>query len=358
MQIDDTTTLRDARHGLWLVSGSYFVDVLLLCAYVALDRVSPGVLVFYAGWAVVHSAVMAGLASTRAWQRFGMARTAFWQVMAVGVMMTSLIAFAPGASPLFVSGLFIVMAFSAVALDVRRIVAVIAVIGIGLLVAFGVAPAGEAILGASTEERLLAAVVIACGLVRCLSLGVWARSMRERLVRKSDELADSRRKLDELAAIDPLTGALNRRRMLEVVSQQAGEAPAAACVAMLDLDHFQIVNDRFGRETGDRVLRRFAQIVASELRDADTIGRYGGEEFLIVLRNATLSSAPRILDRIRHAVARFDWSSIADGLHVTVSIGAAHCRGGESPDVLLGRADVALHQAKREGRDRVQLDTA
>ena len=126
-------------------------------------------------------------------------------------------------------------------------------------------------------------------------------------------------------------------------------------VAMLDIDHFKQVNDRHGHLVGDDVLRRFTVKEAAEMRGTDRLGRYGGEEFLLLLTAATdVGTATAAVDRIRTAVAREDWDEAAFGLDITFSAGVAMCRDGDTSEQLIGRVDRALYRAKREGRNCVR----
>ena len=121
-------------------------------------------------------------------------------------------------------------------------------------------------------------------------------------------------------------------------------------VAMFDIDHFKRINDTYGHHTGDEVLKRVAAGAAAELRSGDTIGRFGGEEFVIVLPDATADAASKVAERVRHAIGT---DSGTPG--VTVSIGVAEMAPGETCDALLRRADDALYLAKNEGRNRMRL---
>jgi diguanylate cyclase (GGDEF)-like protein len=121
----------------------------------------------------------------------------------------------------------------------------------------------------------------------------------------------------------------------------------------MDLDWFKRVNDAYGHPTGDEVLRTFAITVFANIRPIDRFGRYGGEEFLLVLPDAPQDGACRTLDRLRAIIAGLDWSAFSPGLRVTISAGVATLRGDENPDTFLARADSALYAAKAQGRNRI-----
>lgn len=173
------------------------------------------------------------------------------------------------------------------------------------------------------------------------------------------------RQLSEQARRDPLTGVYNRLHMEEVLEQEfaaAGVHPLT--VALVDLDDFKKINDRFGHLVGDQVLRQFAQTVQRTLRSTDLIARYGGEEFLLVLNYSNESSARQVLQRLLEEVSRTPMA-IVDGQPVftTFSAGIATHNGDpqnrfESVHDLLQAADDVLYGAKREGRNRVRLHGA
>ena len=163
----------------------------------------------------------------------------------------------------------------------------------------------------------------------------------------------------EAAVTDQLTGLHNRRYMttqldaLVARTVQDGEPVAAL---MLDIDHFKKINDGFGHDAGDEVLREFAVRLASNVRAVDLPCRYGGEEFVVVMPDTTLAAAERIAERIRLHVsgAPFRVANGRDILSVTISIGVAATLGeDDTPEALLKRADEALYEAKETGRNRV-----
>lgn len=160
-------------------------------------------------------------------------------------------------------------------------------------------------------------------------------------------------RLRRLSQVDPLTGALNRRGLeLLLPERRAPEDPPSA-VVMVDIDHFKRVNDSHGHAIGDEVLRRVASILAGVLRGGDAVIRYGGEEFLIVLRGVERAQAARVAERARVAIAQ---AALAIGelrIAITISCGVAEQRPDEDRDSLIERADAALYTAKLDGRNRV-----
>jgi diguanylate cyclase (GGDEF)-like protein len=152
------------------------------------------------------------------------------------------------------------------------------------------------------------------------------------------------------ASTDSLTGLLNRRAFERRIAAIRRDAPLMA-FAMADLDHFKELNDTHGHETGDRALRVFAQVLTASLRAQDLVGRHGGEEFVIALAGCTAASARHILDSTRaHLAAAVTMAGLP---RFTVSIGVVEAHEAEDFPTLTSRADAALFQAKRAGRDRV-----
>ncbi len=155
------------------------------------------------------------------------------------------------------------------------------------------------------------------------------------------ERADLLGQLTEFALTDELTGLPNRRAWEERIAQAVRE-PGSVCVAILDLDHFKAYNDRHGHQAGDRFLKEAAAAWRRRLRPTDMLARYGGEEFVVLLREDDLQAARTVIDRLRAATPR----------EQSCSAGVARLAKGETPLALVERADHALYEAKRAGRDR------
>lgn len=171
-------------------------------------------------------------------------------------------------------------------------------------------------------------------------------------LRSADRMLRMQRDLIRLAMVDPLTGLLNRRAFFEEGNKICPpEAAAAAPVAvMFDVDHFKRVNDTYGHDVGDQVLRAIGQ----QASDSGTfVGRLGGEEFAILLKNSDLAAARDHAERLRIKLAALSFDTARGPMSITSSFGVAEWQIGESIDDLLKRADGALYQAKQGGRNRV-----
>jgi diguanylate cyclase (GGDEF)-like protein len=158
---------------------------------------------------------------------------------------------------------------------------------------------------------------------------------------------------------DPLTELLNRRALMRRLKEECDRAIEGHgfTVAMLDVDHFKLVNDSYGHETGDRALIELARVMRANVRASDTFGRWGGEEFLVLMPDTPVADARVMLNRLMDVLRL---SSIDAGDHVlrlTISIGLASHRQTESLSDTLRRADAALYHAKQAGRDRLVLES-
>lgn len=162
--------------------------------------------------------------------------------------------------------------------------------------------------------------------------------------------------LGEQAITDPLTRTRNRRGITISVLEAMAHAERYShplSVAMVDIDHFKEVNDSYGHKAGDRVLEGVASILVEHLRMPDKVGRYGGEEFLLVFPETGLDQTQKIAERIRAAVSEAEFDIGKQNITLTISIGATLFEKAEDLEQLLSRADQALYEAKQSGRNLV-----
>lgn len=192
-------------------------------------------------------------------------------------------------------------------------------------------------------------------------------SLTERLESSRQEIAVLRQQVArarEDALADGLTGLVNRKGFDRAIAACLAEAEQGSCgpsLLITDIDHFKRVNDDFGHLFGDKVLRKVAQILKQNVKGRDTAARYGGEEFVILLPETPLSGAGALAERIRTNIegSRVRRSDTHEALaRVTVSVGVASYRRGESANDFIDRADRALYAAKETGRNRVTLEAA
>jgi len=163
------------------------------------------------------------------------------------------------------------------------------------------------------------------------------------------------RQAEMMAETDPLTNIYNRRkfsRLLDQEIQRVKRYDRSLSIALLDIDHFKRVNDTYGHDTGDYVLRRITELIKENIRITDILARYGGEEFVIIIPETDVKGASRQIERMRKAIEKNSFSGVGN---LTISAGITHYKGGDSCKNMITRADKALYLAKEEGRNRVRV---
>jgi diguanylate cyclase (GGDEF)-like protein len=177
--------------------------------------------------------------------------------------------------------------------------------------------------------------------------------LEAKISERTQMLQEAISELEILASVDSLTQVANRRHIKNMLRDEASRAKRTGTtysVIMLDIDHFKKVNDTLGHAVGDDVLRAVAKTCAATLRQVDRVGRIGGEEFLVVLPDASPSDAVQVAERVRKEVANLTFAQ--KDLKITISLGVASCDGKGSVPELLERADQALYDAKDSGRNK------
>ena len=199
--------------------------------------------------------------------------------------------------------------------------------------------------------------VLALVLVAFSIIGGYISSLRQNLTISKSEQAKSIEIIREMAIRDELTGLFNRRHLLELLDYEKNRSSRGGgmfCLAMLDIDHFKNVNDVHGHLAGDTVLRTVATMMNNSLRNTEFCGRYGGEEFLIVLTHTDIKGALICAERVRTNIKNTLFPDIGPDFKVTVSIGLSEYQIREDVEKVISRADDALYRAKNGGRNRVE----
>ncbi len=165
-------------------------------------------------------------------------------------------------------------------------------------------------------------------------------------------------RLQSLATTDPLTGLMNRRLLmhqLQIELSRARRHDSPLCVALFDVDHFKRVNDVYGHQAGDRILKELGALIHHNVRDCDLGGRYGGEEFALILPETRQAEAAELMERIRATVERHVFCLPDNPMTITISVGLAQMDGAsnQTKDDMIHLADAALYEAKQQGRNRV-----
>lgn len=172
------------------------------------------------------------------------------------------------------------------------------------------------------------------------------------------QIKQQAQEFEQQARLDTLTGLANRRAFDEALARECARSRRNSlplCLVLLDIDHFKRVNDTYSHSVGDQILKLVATEISQHCRQDDTVARWGGEEFAVLLPNTALADARDICERIRLAIDKIDCSAFAANLHISISMGIAQYAGETAHDKLLVRSDNALYQAKQNGRNRIEV---
>jgi diguanylate cyclase (GGDEF)-like protein len=183
----------------------------------------------------------------------------------------------------------------------------------------------------------------------------------ERIVRSQEELVETHEALKFEASHDPMLQMWNRRAIMDLLSTELSRAQrlqTSLSILLVDLDLFKRVNDSHGHLIGDDVLRGAGEKMAGAVREYDHVGRFGGDEFLLVLPNCTAEAASEVAERVRQQIGQEPLLGAPPQVEITASIGVSQWRSGEQMRDLLHRADGALYRAKQNGRNRVEVENA
>ncbi len=350
----------------WIILASYVVDSTLLLAFNLAGGLEARIVWAYLLTGTAASAVFHVLLSGSWCERLRDHYLSVPQMLVHSAINLGFTLYAPQIGVLLMMVLFVVFSFGALRVELRRKLSWHMLITLSVLVAVAmvIASVGDRLsLPTSTwQQRVLCGVWVSLILARSTLVGLYSAQLRSMLNKRNAELAATFEKLELMASRDELTGTLNRRsvmRLLDDERQRMMRTGQPFGVALFDLDHFKQVNDSFGHLTGDETLRQFTRTALASMRNTDRLGRYGGEEFLMLLTATADEAAAKVAaERVREGTAGYDWGTVAPGLKVTVSAGVALCQPGETAEQLLNRADQALYDAKREGRNRVNVADA
>jgi diguanylate cyclase len=279
-----------------------------------------------------------------------------FQVSAHVALQLGFVLAAPEIGFAFLSVVFLIFGFGALRMTSRQAAIAWTITVTGLAPTFLLTSTPIGLPVATSLERFAALSFYVLTIGQCAFVGLYGSSLRKILYDRSFELKAANKRIEELAELDELTGSFNRRcimRMLDDEIARAQRTSTPCSIALIDLDWFKRVNDAYGHPTGDEVLRTFAITVFANIRNIDKFGRYGGEEFLLVLPDTAKDPATRMLDRLRAIIADLDWSAFSPGMRVTISAGVATLRPDDTEDTFLARADTALYAAKARGRNRI-----
>ncbi len=175
---------------------------------------------------------------------------------------------------------------------------------------------------------------------------------------RTAELADANQRLKKIAQTDPLTQVANRNGIQEIIQHEEARFKRSAktySIGILDLDHFKNINDKYGHDGGDEVLKNAANIIKQNIRGQDKVARWGGEEFIILLPETNLLGAAEVANKLRNMIQQTTIKMSGHDIHITATIGLAEAQYGESFDTTFKRADLALYKGKETGRNKVAI---
>ena len=344
------------RQMLAMIAGCYLIDAVILLIYAQAGTVPVTIAPSYAAIGILTVALWTALSESGFNDRFRDHYLVVPQSLASMMLTVAFCYIAPEVSILFLCTLYIVVAFASLRATPRQSAICWTFLSVGLAGLFLLTDKPLGMPHDSNLERLATLLVFLLTIAGCMSLGIFSSALRETLYQRGVKLTEAYRRIEELAELDELTGALNRRSIMDVLDEELARSRQGGkpcSIVLIDLDWFKRINDTHGHPTGDDVLRTFAITMFANIRGSDRFGRYGGEEFLLVLPGAPADAAVRLAERLRQIIAGLDWSAFSTGLQVTFSAGVAAPRGDETADSLLARADHALYASKAHGRNRV-----
>jgi len=347
---------RQRRQIQGMIATSYLLDGVILLLYAEAGAVPLSIGAAYVATGLVSVVLYLALSETGFTERFKDHYFVVPQLFVGTAIMLAFTYLAPEVGVMFLCTLFLVVNFGSLRSTPAQTAVVWTMMTVGVAALFLLTNKPLGMPHANHLERFATMLVFVLTIGRCMFLGIFSSSMRQSLYKSGLKLKEAYRRIEELAELDELTGSFNRRsimRMLEEEIARSHRLNAPCTVALIDLDFFKRINDLYGHPTGDEVLRTFAITAFANIRSVDRFGRYGGEEFLLILPDTDETSAVQMLDRLRGIIAELDWSAFSSGMRVTISAGVAMLRANEISDTLLARADGALYASKARGRNRI-----
>lgn len=329
----------------------------LFCAGLVLGEISAGTTSARLGWPVIWYPV-AGLTvfyfMIRNASRLGIPNwhLAFLQAIFAVIYDLLLYSALKNTHAAILIGMPVIFVFCAFALRPRQTIALALFAVAGLAITCGLM---VAIAGADYRSEMINFALTTIGIVSVTVVTGDLSKLRSRLKAQKQQLEQALVHIETVARTDELTMLANRRRMTELLNREergdGGEQPV--CVALLDIDHFKLINDKLGHAGGDAVLKAFADTCGQVVRDEDTLARWGGEEFLLLMPGVGLQEAKGIVQRILSHVRAATFVYRDQRLPVTFSAGLVERQPGEKMGMTVMRADAAMYEAKSAGRNRI-----
>lgn len=347
---------RQRRQILVMIGASYLIDAALLMTYAYAGTIPATIGPAFAVCGLIFVVGSIALSELGFNERFRDHYLVAPQSIINMVIMLAFTWIAPEVGVMFLCTLFVVFSFSSLRATPQQTAIVWTAMALGLAGLFLLTDKPIAMPHGNHIERFATMTVFVLTIGRCMFIGIFSSALRQSLYKSGVDLKEAYKRIEELSELDDLTGSFNRRCIMSVLDEEIVRAHGSqtpCSVALIDLDWFKRINDTYGHPTGDEVLRTFAITVFANIRPIDKFGRYGGEEFLLLLPDTPGEGAARILDRLRAIIADLDWRAFSPGMQVTISAGIATLKPNETPDIILARADSALYAAKARGRNRI-----
>jgi len=336
------------------VSNLLITSVLLIYSYAGIVSIALTAAYFLSAMGLIGFFV--ALSETSFNNRFDDHYLTVHQVAAHVALQLIFLLAAPQIGYVFLSVVFLIFGFGALRMTSRQATVAWTLTTMGVAPIFLLTNTPIGMPFATDIDRIAAMLCYVLVVGQCAFVGLYGSSLRKMLYDRSFELKEANKRIEELAEIDDLTGSLNRRSIMRTLNEETSRAQRAGSpcsIALIDLDWFKRINDTYGHPTGDEVLRTFAITVFANIRNIDRFGRFGGEEFLLVLPDTSHETAIRTLERLRAIISELDWSAFSPSMRVTLSAGITTLIPNETPDTALARADRALYAAKAQGRNRI-----
>src|SRR5947207_920961 len=328
------------------------VYLVVLAVFYTQDKIDHATLLHACAVVAAFIVVFFGLFRSGLNLRFPDPSLTGWQLLASVFTMLYVIYHAPDSRIAFTAFFFVAMMFGMLRHSGTKLAMLgsISLLSFAFVIGLRYANNGDAEM---LRLDMLQVVVMAVTFPWFLFIGGRVKRLQRGLTEASIKLED----IEERARHDDLTGVYNRRALIvamEESKQRADSSGEPLSICVIDLDFFKRYNDEFDHLTGDQVLRTFAQAVQDGLRATDIFGRYGGEEFVQIMRHTTLGGAMADAERLRERINAFDIPTSRPIGPLTVSIGVAQYEPGETIIDTFARADEALYKAKQRGRNRVE----
>lgn len=338
---------------------SYLIDMAILCLFSLVGTVPSSVPLIFGLAATGHIVLFSTLHWTGFSERFANPHMTAWQMAYAIAVQLAFMTIAPQIAYYFLGIVIVIFGFASLRISLRDslIAWFLACLSIaGVLTYFKLSTLG--ITSPNFAVDTVVWIAFSTILLRLIGLGHYSAMLKARWFELTNTLKDEVQNAELLASHDALTDALNRHAILPAISEEislVNRAGMHACLIMIDIDRFKLINDNFGHPVGDVILVKLCDRIRTLIRDSDRLGRYGGEEFILLLPATNIDQGINMCERIREDIASAPWNEIAAGVHVTISCGITEIHPFDTRESAIERADSALYDAKNNGRNRVSM---